>query len=227
MANPWFKFYGGEYLSDPKILQLTAEERSGWVTLLCLASQTEGGEIKFLSERQLWVMAGISKPTKLLKKLADLDMVSVDSNGTVTVRNWMKRQYSESLERVRKFREKRSGNADVTDRIEESRVEEKRIDKNRVERVERTPRDEAMEFFDPSSDLAGDILKEFSEKGMPQDILAREAKKFMLYWTEKNKSGTRQKWEMEKTFEVRRRLVSWFSRVREFSQAKETKGIRI
>lgn len=39
-----------------------------------------------------------------------------------------------------------------------------------------------------------------------------EMRKFFSYWTEPNKSGTRQRWELQKTFDIKRRLYTWFSR---------------
>ncbi len=123
MANQWFKFYGGEYLSDPKILQLTAQERSCWVTLLCLANQSENGVVKFLSEKQLLALSGITEPLhNILEKFKDLEMIRI-CNGVVTIKNWEKRQMSESYSRVKNFR-KRQSNANDNDRREEKRIEE-------------------------------------------------------------------------------------------------------
>ncbi len=125
MANQWFKFYGGEYLSDPKILQLNAPERSCWVTLMCLASQAESGEIKFFSEAQLLALSGIhDHPTGILQKFEDLAMIRF-CNGNVTLLNWQKRQYSEGYFRVKQFR-KRISNAQDNDRREEKRIDKKR-----------------------------------------------------------------------------------------------------
>ena len=38
----------------------------------------------------------------------------------------------------------------------------------------------------------------------------KEIERFASYWSELNKSGTKQKWELEKTFELKRRLQTWF-----------------
>ena len=35
---------------------------------------------------------------------------------------------------------------------------------------------------------------------------------FVNYWTEKNKSGTKMRFELEKVFEVSKRLATWASR---------------
>lgn len=57
-----------------------------------------------------------------------------------------------------------------------------------------------------------------SEKKIPPDISSAELDKFVNYWTELNKSGTKQRWELEKTFEVQRRLATWFGRVKGVKQ---------
>jgi hypothetical protein len=60
MVNQWFKFYGGEYLSDPKMDRLTVQERSCWLTLLCMGSQSSG-IIKYLSPESLITKSGNTK----------------------------------------------------------------------------------------------------------------------------------------------------------------------
>ena len=122
MTNPWFKFYGGEYLSDPKMLNLNGNERSCWITLMCLFSQNNGEEIKFLSEKQLLYLSRIQDEIQVLDRFEELGLIS-RCNGNVTLPNWEKRQYSEGYSRVKKFRD----NKKIT--IEEKREEEKRIDK--------------------------------------------------------------------------------------------------
>lgn len=138
--NQWFKFYGGEYLSDPKIVALTASERSCWLTLLCYASMNgKDGVIKHLSEHMLMAQSGINpnsdewKETEgVLKKLEELEIVTL-SNETVTVTNWRKRQEMQltGAERAKRFRERQKN---VTEQRYESnaRREENRIDKNKI-----------------------------------------------------------------------------------------------
>lgn len=141
MANQWFKFYGGEYLSDPKMLALTACERSCWLTLLCYASMSSDGVIRFLNEGQLMAQAGINFNEEewivtkgVLDHLQELGMIR-QSNGEITILNWQKRQesYLTNAERQARFREKRKSNAKVTKESNESnaRIEENRIEENR------------------------------------------------------------------------------------------------
>lgn len=50
---------------------------------------------------------------------------------------------------------------------------------------------------------------------LPEAVVDTELKKFVLYWTEPNKSGTRTRWEQQPTFDVKRRITTWFSRIAE------------
>ncbi len=130
----WFKFYGQDYLSDPKMLALTGSERSCWITLLCYSSVNDNGMITFLSEEQLMIQAGVGltseewdKTKGVLEKFKKLKMIRID-NGEITLENWQKRQETNltSYERVKRHREKkRNDNAMIT-------LDKNRIDKNRI-----------------------------------------------------------------------------------------------
>lgn len=74
-----------------------------------------------------------------------------------------------------------------------------------------TPSDEAKEFFNsPSKQEA--VIEQIIAKGYNPEIIRKEVSKFVSYWVELSKNGRRSRWELEKTFEVRRRLVTWLSR---------------
>jgi len=132
----WFKFYGQDYLSDPKMLSLNSCERSCWITLLAYSSVNDNGMITYLEEEQLIVQAGVSpmheqwEQTKgILKKLEKLGMITID-NGMITVINWKKRQETNltSYERVKRHRKKKhNDNTMIT--LEENRIEENRKEK--------------------------------------------------------------------------------------------------
>jgi len=46
-------------------------------------------------------------------------------------------------------------------------------------------------------------------------------RKFFDYWSELNKSQTKMRWELEKTFEIKKRLATWSSRDKTFSPKQE------
>jgi hypothetical protein len=145
--TPWFKFYGGEYLYDPKIISLTAPQRSCWISLLCYASVSEiPGEIKYLTEEKLLIASGIDPVDDLwtetqgvLQKFKGLEMIALDDNGMITVKNFRKRQDSAltSYERVRKFREKKRNETDETTPFKN---DNSRVDKRREEYPPYPPR---------------------------------------------------------------------------------------
>lgn len=79
-----------------------------------------------------------------------------------------------------------------------------------------TPAQIAKDFF-TNSEKQDEVIKDLITKGIPEVLAEKEINKFCSYWTEKNKSGTKQRWEMEKTFEINRRLATWFGNIKNFS----------
>lgn len=103
-------------------------------------------------------------------------------------------------------------------RGEEYSTEEKR---GRATKVA-TPSDVSKMFFslEENREL---IIQEFIKKGVNEDFIRQEIKKFVSYWTELNKSGTKQRWEGEKYFDVSRRIGTWIKNSNKFSVEKTKK----
>lgn len=83
-----------------------------------------------------------------------------------------------------------------------------------------TPKEEAVIFFDTDVEnilLAFDFPDEDEEAKKIKEKLRAEILKFKSYWTEKNSTGTKTRWQLEKTFEVKKRLSTWFGKARDFS----------
>lgn len=178
MPYSWFKFYGSEFLSDPKTLLLTASERSCWITLLCFSSvSTTAGLIPFALEEQVMIAAGVSpsseewsKTIGVLEKFKKLGMITVDNN-TITILNWGKRQQVSltGYERVKRYREKKKlDNANDNGVItpEENRIEKNRIEKKNTGALKRAGvkkkapvKKKAVEY----TQLGAEVLKAFEE----------------------------------------------------------------
>ncbi len=139
MANQWFKLYGGEYLNDPKIASLTPQERSCWITLLCLASTSSTpGTIEFLTVGALLQKSGIlwdpynpdewNAAMKVLDRLKQMKMIELGESGVITIKNWDKRQETNltNAERQARFREKNK-NSNASRYESNARIEENRI----------------------------------------------------------------------------------------------------
>lgn len=145
MANQWFKFYGSEYLSDPKIATLSAQERSCWVTLMALASTASTpGYVEYLTTEVLLTKSGIifdpynpeewDRCLGVLDKFVRLKMISKDDSGNIVITNWSKRQETNltDAERAKSYRDRmKNRHANVTLPVTNVTQEENRIEENR------------------------------------------------------------------------------------------------
>lgn len=141
----WFKFYGQEFLSDPKMLSLTALERSLWLTLLCLGSSSDTeGVVKYIDEDKIKVLTNLSpldeewdNVTGFLKKFEELGMITL-ADKSIVIKNFEKRQDTNltGYERVKRYREKQKDNKDnvINDNVDDNANDNVRIEKNRIEK---------------------------------------------------------------------------------------------
>lgn len=85
------------------------------------------------------------------------------------------------------------------------------------------------EFFSMKMGAGGydDIVGWIKEKYGNTDEVINEMRKFVLYWTEKNPGGTKARWEMQKVFDIKRRIVTWMSNTKKFSSSNKKQGITV
>lgn len=144
--NQWFKFYGGEYLSDPKIASLTPTERSCWLTLLALSSiSSSPGTVEYLTIDALLQKSGVmwdaynpdewDKASTVLEKFVRMRMILKNEDGIIEILNWKKRQENlmTAAERQAKYRENKKSDTNVTERVTKVTLDKIRIDKNTSE----------------------------------------------------------------------------------------------
>lgn len=100
--------------------------------------------------------------------------------------------------------------------IREDKIKEKKIreeSESEATIVAIAPKDIAKRFFEDELNQS-EAITALVEKGMSPEQARSEMLKFISYWTEPERSGKRQRWEREPTFEIGRRLATWFSRVK-------------
>lgn len=85
-----------------------------------------------------------------------------------------------------------------------------------------SPAQIAQDFFSEGDSYQKMLL--FLEGRIPREVVEQELRKFVAYWTEPNRSGTKVRWEQEKTFEIRRRLATWFNRVKDYKAGSINRG---
>jgi len=87
-----------------------------------------------------------------------------------------------------------------------------------------TPREEMLSFLkSPETE----IQKLITARGKTHEAyIRREVEAFISHWTERALNGKRQRWEMEKTFDVSRRLGTWLRNGEKWNKAtKNTNNI--
>ena len=95
------------------------------------------------------------------------------------------------------------------------------LNKLNKEGGELTPSKEMNLFLEDNGNYFNELLQSIVEKtGILEDSVRKELISFISYWTERNKSGTKQRWELEKTFELKRRLNTWFRNAGKFNSTK-------
>lgn len=142
-----------------------------------------------------------------------IEMQTTNKNRLIKVKKWHEYQDGEKQsEKPMRIKRETSENPVRTNKKEKNIKNEKKLDCSA-----QTPVDASSDFFgNPATREA--TVQRLVGAGKPEDAVRREVEKFVGYWTEPNKSGTRQRWQMEKTFEVNRRLDYWLGRSREFER---------
>lgn len=85
---------------------------------------------------------------------------------------------------------------------------------------EYTPSQIAKDFFLKEGKYQ-EYLDLFSLKS-DRRFMEEEFDKFILYWTEPNKSGTKVRWEQQTVFDIKRRLLTWMSNKKQWSEKRFT-----
>lgn len=83
-----------------------------------------------------------------------------------------------------------------------------------------SPSQKTKEFFLNENGIQRKAVDYLNERGVSDELASRELSKFTAYWTEPNHSGTKQRWQLQKTFDVKRRLNTWFGNIKSFNQEK-------
>lgn len=135
--NQWFKFYGGEYLSDPKIAALSPAKRSCWITILALASISSiPGQIEYLTVEVLLEKSGVkfdpydmaewNSCLGVLEEFVRMKMISKSDDGLIEVLNWTKRQEMvlTNAERQANYRRRNAAVTPVTTTVTVDKIRE-------------------------------------------------------------------------------------------------------
>lgn len=169
MSRQWFRMYA-EAVDDEKLRLLAFEDRWHFVALLCLKAQgTLDSDAPHL-ERRIALKLGLQLPQldELKRRLVEVCLITEDWQPIA----WEARQYESdvSTERVRKFRQKRSGNVSETDqnRTEQSRTDTEQNREEAHARDDESPVEGLdMQAWDRWLDYRKQIRKPLKPASMP------------------------------------------------------------
>lgn len=147
MANSWFKFYGQDWLTDPKVISLSHTDRLCFITLLCLASASRHDDYKItgINELTLFSLAHLSwnpyesdgwgGATGVLQRLNDNAMITLGDNGDIVIKRFKDRQESNltGYERIKRYREKAKQSKKANDNTNDNAMIT--LDKIREEKI--------------------------------------------------------------------------------------------
>lgn len=102
-----------------------------------------------------------------------------------------------------------------------TQVKLSKVNLSKAKLSERTPAQEMIEFINNPS-LQEKALEYITSKGIREETAKKEILSFISYWTEPTKNGKKQRWELQETFDVRRRLITWVSKIKELGNKKQT-----
>lgn len=106
MARQWVKLWTKQ-LENPEIAELPDYLYRRWIEILMLAGKNDADGLLQPVRKMAYILR--LKETQLSENLMSLNQIGVvhqDDAGNWYVTNWKKHQYSDSTERVRRYREK-------------------------------------------------------------------------------------------------------------------------
>lgn len=149
--------------------------------------------------------------SRAISRLEKAKMVNTSRNPNYTlytICNWHK--YQEDTQHFTQ----QARNLDAT---KAEHIQELRIKELRKESI--TPTKKELITDEEKSKL----IELLVSKKMDREFATSEIEKFISYWTELNHSKTKQRWQMEKTFEVNKRLATWFNNIKKFNGGTNAK----
>lgn len=129
---------------------------------------------------------------------------------------------TEDLKKIKEFamRHKHFRNA-----IKERKGKEIKVKEKKEEDKKLTPKQITKLFFENKNNQEEIIKKIVHQKQIPASVVRNEVQKFINYWTESTQNGTKQRWETQKTFEVYRRLATWFANANKFKATAKKSAV--
>jgi len=199
--DPAILFYFQDFLVGTAFM--TDEEVGKYMRILCYQADK-----KFLTMEQLTKICKGDVPEIIMEKLCS------DGNGKYYQKRMLEEQdkrksYSESRRQNRM--NKKDMNIISISYVShmENENENENINKKENKNMDKKEslREQKLRLLNQRREVFKQRVRDFAGEYPPEML-----EKFFLYWSEMNKSGSQMRWEMERTWELARRLATWASR---------------
>lgn len=213
MERLGYTFYPKDFISDPDVMMMTSSQRGIYRDLIDLAYMNDN-KIKYnLVQLSKYCNATETEINEVLsiKGIKDGDFWTIPSCNKRIAKAQTNRENGSKGGRPKKPKQNPTNNPTKT---QTERQREREREKERELTTEGEPstfknlNDRKIEF--------GTLVKDFV--GTYSDDMC---KRFFNYWTESNVNGKKMRFEMEKVFDLKRRLSTWAKNDKEWNKDKE------
>lgn len=213
MERLGYTFYPKDFISDPDVMMMTSSQRGIYRDLIDLAYMNDN-KIKYnLVQLSKYCNATETEINEVLsiKGIKDGDFWTIPSCNKRIAKAQTNRENGSKGGRPKKPKQNPTNNPTKT---QTKRQREREREKERELTTEGEPstfknlNDRKIEF--------GTLVKDFV--GTYSDDMC---KRFFNYWTESNVNGKKMRFEMEKVFDLKRRLATWAKNDKEWNKDKE------
>lgn len=210
-----------------------------YISICSMSAKNQNDPIVECYKHELAEFASVSTKTvqRRLKDLEAMDIVSIGSNGRKVGGLWEKMTIellsnnnstdTQSTAKDKKSKAKVKSMDRTKDKSMDSQSDNIKEKKERKKEINK--HDKIQEFFDsikeknPTYEQVVIALSE--RKNKPTEDIALVLEDFWFYWTESNNSGTKQRWQMQKTFDIDGRLRTFFKNKDRFEGSNNERKI--
>ncbi len=219
--QPYLPLYVQDYLTDEKLSMCTWSTQGVYIKLLCLLHKSDpyGTILLKQNDKQTenFALDFAIKITRLLpidKDTLSVALAELIQEGCLTVQDdklFQKRMVRDneiSIERVKSGRKGGKKTQQIAKAKSQAKVKANTEYENENENDNRIDYKKEKNIELRSTVFVSEV---YSHEEYQKEML----QKFCNYWTEPNKSKTKMRFELEKVFDITRRLVTWASRDKE------------
>jgi hypothetical protein len=238
MKLPAFQFYPGDWRKDENLSRCSLPAKGALIEILCLAFQCEK-KGKLMTDGKPWSMDDIcmaiggdfSVTRAAVEELLTKNVLKKDKKGCIFSSRMVK---DEQLRKVRRDAGLKGGNPRLLNQKVNQSAKQNPTPSSSSSTSSSTSVLKTKKIKESGSgDKSPTPAQSFEERKLAfkatlkpylQPYGADMLKEFYEYWTEPNKSGTKFRQEMEKAWDIGRRLKTWASKDKNFSTQNTVSG---